>query len=175
MQRCWTRLTPCSDAGHPSLAVAAPDVAAQLHPTRNEGLSAENLTCGSGRIVWWLCKDARCSPGCTAAHEWQARVADRVLRHSGCPLCARRRPCQCNSLKVLHPELVQQEWDYERNPPLLPEDCTEQSNKRVHWICHKHEHPHRWVANPNHRLGQQKTGCPLCRTSRLRKPALAAA
>ena len=166
---------PMLDAGQPSLAQGAPDVAAQLHPTRNGGLSAETLTCGSGRIVWWLCTGARCSPGCTVPHEWQARVADRVLRESACPMCSRRRPCQCNSLKSLHPELVQQEWDHARNLPLLPEDCTEQSNKRVHWICHKHEYAARWVATPNHRLGQRKTRCPTCSAERRRKPALVVA
>ena len=34
-------------------------------------------------------------------------------------------------------------WDYERNWPLMPEDFTAQSTRRVQWICHAIP-PHHW-------------------------------
>ena len=59
------------------LATIAPEVAAQWHPTLNEGLTPEATTAKSGKKVWWLCKEG---------HEWQANVFSRT-NGNGCPVC----------------------------------------------------------------------------------------
>ncbi len=64
------------------LAACAPEVAAQLHPSKNGNLTAEDLTPKSGRRVWWLCMNG---------HEWEASVANRVGHSSACPDCYRLR------------------------------------------------------------------------------------
>ena len=44
------------------------------------GFDPQELTCGSGKIVWW-----KCSKG----HNWEARIADRESG-KGCPYCSGR-------------------------------------------------------------------------------------
>ncbi len=63
-----------------SLQALAPRVAAEWHPDRNATLTADAVTPGSSRRVWWRC---------TLGHEWCASVSNRVSRASGCPVCAR--------------------------------------------------------------------------------------
>jgi hypothetical protein len=65
-----------------SLAVDAPDVAAEWHATRNGSLLARDVTAGSSRKVWWQCRH-------DDEHVWQATIANRVRHRSGCPNCRR--------------------------------------------------------------------------------------
>ena len=65
--------------GQSDLASQRPEVAAQWHPTRNGGLTPEDVTFGSAKKVWWLCPDG---------HEWETRVTYRTVPGgTGCPLC----------------------------------------------------------------------------------------
>ena len=63
-----------------SLRNLRPDLAAELHSTRNGDLDADTLSAGSRRKVWWACS--------TCGHEWEAIVGNRTLRGSGCPVCS---------------------------------------------------------------------------------------
>jgi hypothetical protein len=67
-----------------SLAQCHPALAAEWDPDGNGTLSPADVTLGSSRVVWWRCASK-------PEHRWQASVANRVLRASGCPSCARRR------------------------------------------------------------------------------------
>jgi DNA-directed RNA polymerase subunit RPC12/RpoP len=67
-----------------SLASCHPALAAQWHPTRNDDLMPDGVTSGSGRAAWWQC-------AADPAHAWRATIANRALRASGCPHCARTR------------------------------------------------------------------------------------
>lgn len=67
-----------------------------------------------------------------------------------------------------------QEWDSERNGPLVPELFSRGSMQRMHWLCAK---GHRWVATIKNRT-LAGSGCPKCasdsasvrvRAARLRK------
>ena len=148
--------------GQPTLADTRPDLAAQWHPSLNGGSTPEDVTCGSSRKVWWLCKDGRCGH----EHAWQARVSNRVYRKRGCPICSGREPCDCNSLAALHPRTAQQQWYFERNE-IKPEQLLPRSHKQVHWRCTLHSPPHLWTARPNSRFGVPQSGCPEC--ARLRR------
>ena len=143
--------------GQPTLAEAHPDLAAQWHPTQIGASTPEDVTRGSHRTVWWLCKDSQCGH----EHAWQASLVSRVHRKSGCPICAGQEPCRCNSLEAVHTSIVQQQWDFERNEH-KPQQLLPQSNKRVHWCCTLHTPPHLWTATPNHRFGGQRSRCPEC-------------
>lgn len=68
-----------------SWTVTHPDVAAEWHPTRNEGLQPGSVTRGAAWPVWWQ----HVTPE-GDVHEWQAYVFGRV-KGSGCPECARGR------------------------------------------------------------------------------------
>ncbi|WP_373299089.1 zinc-ribbon domain-containing protein [Streptomyces toxytricini] len=54
----------------PALPEARPNLAAQWHPARNNGLTAAKVTAGSHRLVWWKCSvcagELRCSTASAA-------------------------------------------------------------------------------------------------------------
>ena len=53
-----------------SLSALRPDLAAQWHPTKNDPLTPEDLTPGSGKKVWWKCPE-------DTDHDWEAGVNSR--------------------------------------------------------------------------------------------------
>lgn len=63
-----------------SLLSLFPDVAAELHPTKNEGIKAEELVFCTYKKVWWLG---------SCGHEWKTSVRTRTrkVRPTGCPYC----------------------------------------------------------------------------------------
>lgn len=61
-----------------------------------------------------------------------------------------------NSIASKRPQLVD-EWDYEKNYPLKPEQIPAFSNKKFAWICPNN---HSYYASPNHRSNGRN--CPLC-------------
>jgi hypothetical protein len=64
-----------------NLKALYPQIAQQWHPKRNEDLTPEQVTPGSGKKVWWKCKKR---------HEWQAEIASRS-GGIGCPYCAGKK------------------------------------------------------------------------------------
>jgi len=64
-----------------SLESLFPDIAEQWHPTMNGELTPSDVTAYSSNLkYWWKCDVAD-------DHEWDARVADRTSKGSGCPDC----------------------------------------------------------------------------------------
>lgn len=59
-------------------------------------------------------------------------------------------------LSVTHPNLCK-EWDYDKNAPLIPDDVSFASNKKVWWKCNK---GHEWMAVIENRTAGN--GCPYC-------------
>ena len=59
-----------------------PDLATELHPHKNGGLTAATVVARTKRILWWLCS------GC--GHEWEKAAFLRTLRCSPCPKCKSR-------------------------------------------------------------------------------------
>ena len=45
-------------------------------------LTLHDVTPASNKEVWWICENG---------HSWKARIANRVIRETGCPQCAGRR------------------------------------------------------------------------------------
>lgn len=128
----------------------SPHIAAQFHPTQNEGLSLDTLTHGSAKKIWWL---GDCN------HEWQAVVSNRTGKNStGCPYCVGGFVLSgFNDLATTHPGLSLQ-WDYGKNHPLLPTQVTAGNHNKVHWIgqCR-----HEWSADLASRALNNR-GCPFC-------------
>lgn len=64
-----------------SLAERAPDIASELNPGLNDGLTADLVCFGSGKRLNWQCRDC--------GHVWPARVSHRTsYRRTGCPECS---------------------------------------------------------------------------------------
>lgn len=131
-----------------SLKTRNPNLAKQWHPTKNEMLTSNDVTCNSNKIVWWQCD-------CEPKHEWQASVNDRQ-RGRGCPYCSGQRVNVTNSLATLNPILSEQ-WHPTKNGTLTPDQVTTGSGKKVWWQC---KQGHEWQAIICER--HRGKNCPYC-------------
>lgn len=67
--------------GFNDLATTHPDLAAEWHPIKNNGLSPSQVMAGSTKHRWWLG---------TCGHEWHATPYSRA-KGSACPYCTGKR------------------------------------------------------------------------------------
>ena len=130
-----------------NLQYLRPDLAAQLHPTKNKNVITDKLSPRSSKIMTWFCEKG---------HEWEARVCVRS-EGQGCPECSNRKVGKSNNLAVLYPN-VAAEWDYEENGDLTPDQVVPGSNKKVGWKCEK---GHKWKAVITSRVNKGN-GCVHC-------------
>ena len=137
-------------SGTNSLAALAPEVAVEWHPGKNGELTPNQVTAGSGRIVWWKCRKG-------PDHEWRARVYSRV-KGGKCPCCAGRQASATNSLATVLPEIAAQ-WHPTLNSGLTAADVVPFSNKRVWWKCPAAP-DHEWEMMVSRRT--EGAGCPMC-------------
>ena len=137
-----------------SLAENNPKLANEWHPTKNGELKPSDITASRFKPVWWLC------PVC--GHEREASPNNRNSKDVGCPCCSGRVPkIGINDLKTLYPGIAE-EWNYENNVELKPEQFLPKSGKKVWWRCHKCGHE--WQATINSRTSGH--GCPNCWNNR---------
>ncbi len=95
---------------------------------RKDDIHPQNTTLGSRKLVHWVCP--KCPKG--EVHRYQMHPAHRTSkRASGCPYCAGKQACKCNSLEARQP-VISSEWDFEMNDK-TPADVTFGSNKAVWW------------------------------------------
>lgn len=124
-----------------------PEIAEEFHPTKNMTIQVEEITVQSNQKIWWRCK---------YGHEWKIEVYARA-NGNNCPYCAGKRAISgVNDLTTVNP-LVIQEWDYEKNGKLTPDQVLPKSNRKVWWRC---INEHSWKASIYHR--SMGTGCPYC-------------
>ena len=134
--------------GFNDLASRFPEVAREWHPTKNGGLTPDQVLWGSSRRVWWQCPQG---------HEWSAIVKSRTAG-AGCPYCASRQVSPGdNDLAALYPDLAK-EWHPTKNAPLTPRDVVPGSRRKVWWQCDK---GHEWQAAVFSRA-RSGAGCPAC-------------
>ena len=126
-----------------------PSLAQEWDYEHNGKLRPEQFTKFSTKKVWWKCKNCGMS--------WQATIANRT-RGTGCPYDAGKRPIPGKSdFLSCFPSLAQ-EWDYERNGKLRPDEFTMKSGKKVWWKCKDCEKS--WQATIYNRANG--TRCPIC-------------
>ena len=114
---------------------------------RNTDVAPSQLTLGSGQKVWWKCKKG---------HEWQAVVKNRTHGRD-CPYCSGKKILKgYNDLQAINPILAN-EWNYEKNGNLKPDNFTVNSGRKVWWKCSK---GHEWAAIISNR--NKNSGCPFC-------------
>lgn len=137
--------------GMNDLATTHPDLAREWHASRNRDLTAQQVTAGSNRRVWWCCL--------ACGFEWDATVHDRTTSGTGCPHCLHHRALPgVDDLSTTHPQLIR-EWDRRRNLPLAPTQVTAGSKYSVWWRCARCRHAWRTAIQYRATLG---TGCPAC-------------
>ena len=64
--------------GFNDLATTRPDLMIEWNFEKNTTIKPTEITKGSGKKVWWICKDCR--------HEWESTVVNRTYG-TGCPNC----------------------------------------------------------------------------------------
>lgn len=78
-----------------SLKTLYPQLAKQLHPTRNGDITADTVSAYSNTRVWWRCP-------LNPRHLWQTSVRNRTMNESNCPECWKiRRPGYFKKLAVI--------------------------------------------------------------------------
>lgn len=65
--------------GFNDLESLAPDVAKEWDYEKNDGKTPRMFTRGSNQYAFWKC---------VKGHEWRAKIADRTVSNSGCPVCS---------------------------------------------------------------------------------------
>lgn len=135
-------------AGFNDLTSQRPELAEQWHPTKNGTLTANAVTVGSGKVVWWQCSNA---------HEWKSSISFRASG-GGCPYCANTRLWSgFNDLETQFPDLAAQ-WHPTKNASITARDIVRGSTKKVWWTCDQgHEYDMRVIDRTI--IGMQ---CPLC-------------
>ena len=117
------------------------------------GFFPNELTCGSGRKVWWKCHKG---------HGWLASVAKRSTGRK-CPICANKLVVSgINDIATTHPTIAS-EWDREKNGSLIPESVSFGSTKEVWWRCYK---GHSYKMRIAERCCK-KNNCPFCSGRRI--------
>ena len=139
-----------------SFAKLFPNIANELHPTKNRDFNPFAVRPKSNTKVWWK--------SCNG-HEWQQAIHHRVMHNVGCKECKRIENSLLNNL----PDLAK-EWHYEKNGNLKPNDVSKSSKLKVWWKC-LNDPAHEWEMRIETRV-RNKSGCPICNKSSQKKGKL---
>lgn len=129
-----------------NLKTIFPEAARQWHPTKNGGLTPDQVTPKSAIKAWWKCD---------GGHEWKAAVATRT-GGGKCPYCSGKKSTGTKNLLLVHPDIAGQ-WHPTKNGDLTPDQVSYGSKKKVWWVCEK---GHEWNTHVTSR--SNGNGCPYC-------------
>lgn len=132
-----------------SLQKAYPEIAQQLHPTKNGKLTSDMIGAQSNNRFWWQCP---------LGHEWEAICSNRTNKKQGCQDCSNKKVNQNNCLAATHPHLLL-EWHRIKNSSQSPYTIKAGSHDKIWWIC---KFGHEWEAVCSSRAGKKQHGCPYC-------------
>ncbi len=141
INKAWNRQPSLTQSQHPAM------LEFDFERNQRAGLDPDKITAGSAKMVHWIC--TKCPKG--RPHLFVASPANRLGKNSGCPFCAIRKACTCNSLHSLYPELAA-EYDTARNDD-GPEQVLPRSRKLVFW---KNANGHTWEQSPFRRTAPDK-------------------
>lgn len=132
--------------GENDLLSVNPALASEWDYSAND-IGPDCVTAGSSKKVWWLC---------SKHHRWQATIAAR-MGGTGCPYCSGKDIMPgFNDFKTLHPDIIKERWDYEKNKSVDPGAIASNSRRIVWWRCDK---GHSWRSSISNSL---RCGCPIC-------------
>lgn len=145
-----------------SISSLFPDIAAEWHPSRNQGRSPDTVEANSKQAAWWQCRE---SP----EHVWQATPYSRTVKGVGCLFCDDERVTVSESLLGRFPK-VAAEWHPYKNGARCPDEIRPDSRLRAAWQCLK-DPKHSWRESVQHRT-ESGSGCPYCGISRSTRSTL---
>jgi hypothetical protein len=124
-----------------------PTLATEWDMAKNK-LTPDQVTLGSNKKVWWLCKNG---------HSFEAAISHRGNRGTGCPYCANKKVLKgFNDLASTYPAIAKQ-WHPTRNLPITPQDVIAGTAVKYWWQCDD--------GHPYHLSGDKITrgiGCSVC-------------
>jgi hypothetical protein len=126
-----------------------PQIANQLHPTKNSNVAPSQIAVNSHKKFWWVCPEG-------PDHLWLASASSRTTGR-GCPFCAGKQRSITNCLATLNPETAAQ-WHPARNKNMTPFTVSPFSREVAWWICSK---GHKWQ-QPIYLRVNAKTFCREC-------------
>ena len=130
------------------LATLHPKLADEWDYEANKDLLPNNTLPYSTKRANWKCK--KCGG------KWDAIIHSRS-KGAGCPYCAGRRVLTgFNDLATINPELAE-EWNYNLNGNLKPQDVFPRSKAKVWWKCKTCDYE--WEAV----IGSRDKGLSRCR------------
>lgn len=118
---------------HLSFGRLFPNIASELHPTKNKNINVNSLLPNSHKILYFLCP-IKFECGCEHCYPAHVSHRTRTKNPTNCPFCTHKQFCIHTSLMTTHPE-ISSEWDYELNDNLLPSEFSYGSRKIINWIC----------------------------------------
>lgn len=134
--------------GKNDLQTLFPSVAAEWDYDINKKNPSDYSAHSNKKVAW----------KCVYGHRWNAVINSRTFGKK-CPYCSGRIAIKgLTDLQTKFP-LVAQEWAYEENYPLTPDDICYQSNKSVFWRCRKKNHL--WKSTVYNRINKNLI-CPYC-------------
>ncbi|DBA67608.1 TPA: hypothetical protein ACH3X2_001348 [Trebouxia sp. C0005] len=117
---------------YPTFAAAQHALLQQWDHDRNRenGNYLDNTKLSSRKLIWWQCHE--CQKG--KVHSWQARPVKRTSLQdlTGCPCCAGRKLCECNSLDTVCP-VIAADFDVEKNGVSAAE-VTSSASTKYSWL-----------------------------------------
>ncbi len=140
----WNRQPSLTQSQHPAM------LEFDFERNRRAGLDPDKITAGSNKMVHWICN--KCPK--RRPHLFTAAPFNRMGSNRGCPYCANKKACICNSLQTLYPELAA-EYDTARNG-VGPEQVLSASDKVAFW---NDASGHTWEQSPHQRTapGRQRS------------------
>ena len=129
----WSKQPSLTQSRHPAM------LEFDFERNQRAGVDPDKITAGSMKMVHWIC--TKCPRG--RPHLFVAPPYRRLGHKCGCPYCASKKACICNSLQSLYPALAA-EYDTARNG-VGPEQVLSRSNKMVFW---KDASGHTWEESP---------------------------
>ncbi len=130
-----------TQSGHPAM------MEFDFERNQRAGFDPDKITAGSNKMVHWICTN--CPKG--QPHLYVATPRSRIGLNSGCPYCASKKACTCNSLQSLYPALAA-EYDTAKNG-VGPEQVLSRSMKAAFW---KDASGHTWEQSPFQRTAPDK-------------------
>ncbi|MDO4188243.1 MAG: zinc-ribbon domain-containing protein [Lachnospiraceae bacterium] len=132
-----------------SLGVLFPDLLEEWDFAKNIDITPFEILPYSSKKVWWRCENN---------HSYNANVSNKVANNTQCSYCSGRKVCVDNCLSTTCPEVAEQ-WNYEKNGEVTPNDVTKGSHMKIWWKCPK---GHEWEDMVYHRTRTKNHPCPIC-------------
>lgn len=123
-------------------------VVSQWHPTRNLPLEPSLVSPSSNKKVWWKCANG---------HEWEATIANRTRKGSGCRQCPKTSTKNVPLKAVIDSPELMAEWHKDNSKD--PSTVTVGSMYKALWKCATVP-DHEWEASVANRVRGSK--CPIC-------------